>query len=175
MRVDATDEGTVTFLANFFQGGEEESVLAALASGGLFFTLSIASRCGGAGRRGADRPRRRERRSGSVSTSERSGAVKNTAEEPGQEGQQLLRTADVLRAAGITHQVLYRYMTIGLIEAADSTETGQRLFHPDVVTLIGLIKSLNSSGYSLRDMKEIFFKDKRVRRAVGAKTSRAKN
>ena len=89
----------------------------------------------------------------------------------GGEGQELLKTADVLRATGITHQVLYRYVTLGLIEAAESTPSGQRLFHPDVVTLIEVIKSLNRSGYSLRNMKEIFFKDQRVRRALGVKRS----
>ena len=88
--------------------------------------------------------------------------------------QGLLRTADVLRATGITHQVLYRYVTLGLIEAAESTPSGQRLFHPDVVTLIEVIKSLNRSGYSLRDMKTIFFKDQRVRRALGVRSTRAK-
>ena len=91
------------------------------------------------------------------------------------DGQELLRTAAVLRATGITHQVLYRYVTLGLIEAAESTPRGQRLFHPDVVTLIEVIKSLNRSGYSLRDMKEIFFKDQRVRRALGVKPTRAKS
>ena len=81
-----------------------------------------------------------------------------------QEESSLLRTAEVLERTGITHQVLYRYMTLGLIDAARTTETGVRLFHPDVVRLIEIVKGLNQSGYSLRDMKEIFFKDERVRR-----------
>ena len=75
----------------------------------------------------------------------------------------LLRTAEVLVKSEITHQVLYRYITLGLIEPARTTETGLRLFHPNVVDLIGVIKSLNQSGYSLRDMKDIFFKDERVK------------
>ena len=78
----------------------------------------------------------------------------------------LLRTAEVLEKTGITHQVLYRYMTLGLIDAAKTTETGTRLFHPDVVRLIEIVKGLNQSGYSLRDMKDIFFKDARVRRMM---------
>jgi hypothetical protein len=79
---------------------------------------------------------------------------------------QLLRTAEVLEKTRITHQVLYRYITLGLIEPARTTETGVRLFHPDVVHLIEIVKSLNQSGYSLRDMKDIFFKDERVKRMM---------
>ena len=67
---------------------------------------------------------------------------------------------------GITHQVLYRYVTLGLIEPATTTASGQRLFHPNVVGLIEVIKSLNQSGYSLRDMKATFFKDERVKKAM---------
>ncbi len=80
----------------------------------------------------------------------------------------LLRTADVLEETGITHQVLYRYITLGLIEPRVTTGTGLRFFHPNVVTLIKLIIRFNQSGYSLRDMKDIFFKDKRVKRAMSA-------
>lgn len=102
-----------------------------------------------------------------------SSTAETVAERSAHGGRELLRTADVLRATGITHQVLYRYVTLGLIEAADFTPRGQRLFHPNVVTLIEVIKSLNRSGYSLRDMKEIFFKDQRVRRALGVKVGTA--
>ena len=86
--------------------------------------------------------------------------------EEGQGDAGLLRTAEVLERTGITHQVLYRYMTLGLIDAAKTTETGVRLFHPDVVRLIEIVKGLNQSGYSLRDMKDIFFKDERVKRMM---------
>jgi DNA-binding transcriptional MerR regulator len=78
-------------------------------------------------------------------------------------GEDLLRTAEVLERTGITHQILYRYITLGLIEPSVVRETGLRLFHPDVVALIETIKNLNQR-YSLRDIKEIYFKDERVRR-----------
>ena len=80
----------------------------------------------------------------------------------------LLKTAEVIKKAEITHQVLYRYFTCGLIEPAVTTATGVRLFHPVVVPLIDIIKGLNASGYSLRDMKDIFFKDERVQRLLRA-------
>lgn len=79
-----------------------------------------------------------------------------------------LRTREVLDATGITHQILYRYITLGLIEEARTTETGQRLFHERAVAAIRLIQRLNQSGYTLRDLKDIFFKERRVRGAVSS-------
>lgn len=77
-----------------------------------------------------------------------------------------LRTAEVLARTGISHQVLYRYVTLGLVEPIDAGSTGQRSFHPSVVALIEVIQELTRSGYALRDLKDIFFKDERVRRAT---------
>ena len=74
-----------------------------------------------------------------------------------------LKTRDVLEATGITHQILYRYITLGLIQEEKITGTGQRLFSPRTVGAIRLIQRLNRSGYTLRDIKDIFFKEKRVR------------
>ncbi|HZN58265.1 MAG TPA: MerR family transcriptional regulator [Planctomycetota bacterium] len=79
----------------------------------------------------------------------------------------LLRTADVLEKTGITHQVLYRYITLGLIEPARTTPTGVRYFHPNVLLIIETIRRItHEGGYSLRDLKDIFFKDDRVKKAT---------
>ena len=115
----------------------------------------------GRGRRGAgERRQRRTRRAGAVVPSrEASGNA------PGRP--RLLRTADVLRRAGITHQILYRYVTLGLIEPARQSESGQRWFRSEVVELIEVIKSLNQTGYSLRDLKETYVRDERVEKLRG--------
>jgi DNA-binding transcriptional MerR regulator len=73
-----------------------------------------------------------------------------------------LKTKEVLDATGITHQVLYRYVTMGLIEEEVTQESGHRLFPPDTVAAIQLIQRLNQTGYTLRDIKDIFFKDERL-------------
>ena len=86
-----------------------------------------------------------------------------------QSGEEHIRAGDVLKRAGISHQVLYRYVTQGLIQEAGQTKGGQRLYHPRVVYLIERIQGLSNSGYSLRDIKDIFFKEKRVKRACGKK------
>jgi len=74
-----------------------------------------------------------------------------------------LKTREVLEATGITHQILYRYITLGLIQEAETTSTGQRLFHGRTIAAIKLIQRLNQSGYTLRDIKEIFFKEGRLK------------
>ncbi|HVR74144.1 MAG TPA: MerR family transcriptional regulator [Planctomycetota bacterium] len=86
-------------------------------------------------------------------------------DQPNLDPEFLLRPKDVLEQTGITHQILYRYITLGLIEPALTTKTGLRLFHPNVVLLIRVIQSITrNGGYSLRDLKDIFFKDERVRK-----------
>ncbi len=74
-----------------------------------------------------------------------------------------IKTREILEATGITHQILYRYITLGLVEEEMSTETGQRIFSPRAIAAIRLIQRLNRSGYTLRDIKDIFFKEKRLR------------
>ena len=74
-----------------------------------------------------------------------------------------LKTGDVLEATGITHQILYRYITLGLIPEEKVTETGQRFFSGRTVAAIRIIQRLNRSGYTLRDIKETFFTEKRLK------------
>lgn len=69
-----------------------------------------------------------------------------------------LRTKDVLRLTGISRQTLYRYITAGLVTEAERTAAGRRLFSADVVKRIALIRSINESGYALREIKEIFMR-----------------
>ena len=91
-----------------------------------------------------------------------------------QSGEENIRAGEVLKRAGISHQVLYRYVTQGLIQEAGQTKGGQRLYHPRVVYLIERIQGLSNSGYSLRDIKDIFFKEKRVQRACENEKTRKK-
>jgi len=88
----------------------------------------------------------------------------------------LLRTRDVLERTKITRQTLYRYITAGLIREAAVTESGRLLFAPEVVAHIRLIRELNESGYTLQDLKEIFFSRRRPqsrRRSAGEKSTGA--
>ena len=69
---------------------------------------------------------------------------------------ELLKTGDVLSESGISRQVLYRYIQMELIEPGQVTATGRHLFRPSVFRQIKRIQQLNDSGYTLRDIREIF-------------------
>ena len=68
----------------------------------------------------------------------------------------LLKTGEVLKGAGVSRQVLYRYMQMELIEPAQVTDTGRHFFRESVYKQIKRIQQLNESGYTLRDIREIF-------------------
>ena len=70
----------------------------------------------------------------------------------------LLRVRDVLQQAEVTRQVLNNYAMVGLIREHQRTPAGHRLFTPGVIQRIRLIQRLNASGYTLREIREIFIK-----------------
>ena len=63
-------------------------------------------------------------------------------------------------SASVTRHVIHMYLTLGLIEPAEQTPSGHNLFDASVFKRLELIERLKKSGYTLRDIKEIFFKDK---------------
>ncbi len=67
-----------------------------------------------------------------------------------------LKTGEVLKKAEISRQVLYRYIQMELVTPAKTTDTGRHLFTAGVFKQIRLIRNLNQSGYTLRDIREIF-------------------
>ena len=58
--------------------------------------------------------------------------------------------------AGISRQSLQYYLMVGLLEPAEITPTGRRLFDEKNIKRIKLIKRLNNSGYPLRAIRELF-------------------
>jgi DNA-binding transcriptional MerR regulator len=60
------------------------------------------------------------------------------------------------KKAGISRQSLQYYLMVGLLEPTDVTPTGRRLFDEKCIKRIKLIKNLNDSGYTLRDIRELF-------------------
>lgn len=67
----------------------------------------------------------------------------------------LYKTGEVLERAGISRQMLYRYMQMDLLLPAETTDTGRNLFSGAVFKQIEMIQQLNER-YTLRDIREIF-------------------
>ncbi len=63
--------------------------------------------------------------------------------------------------AGVSRQTLQYYVMLGLIKPAGKSPAGQRLFDKESISRIKLIRKLNRSGYTLRDIREIFLARKR--------------
>jgi DNA-binding transcriptional MerR regulator len=51
---------------------------------------------------------------------------------------------------------------VGLLEPVKVTRTGRRLFDPENIVRIKLVKRLNDDGYTLRAIREVFLKEKQV-------------
>lgn len=67
------------------------------------------------------------------------------------------KTGEVIKRSGVSRQVLYQYTAMGLVQEASRTAHGHRLYPKDVFARLKIIRELNASGYSLKDIKEIFF------------------
>ena len=76
--------------------------------------------------------------------------------------EKLYKTGDVLKQSGISREVFYRYLTMGLIRPARTSAGGHNLFDEKVLTHLELIRSLNATGWTLRDIKDVYFKDERL-------------
>lgn len=72
----------------------------------------------------------------------------------------LLKAGDLARLTGLTRQSLHQYVLLGLLEPVETTKGGQRLFTPEAEERIKLIRDLLASGYTLRDVRDIFFKER---------------
>jgi len=71
----------------------------------------------------------------------------------------LVKAGEVARRTGLTRQALHVYVNMGLLKPAGMTKGGQRLFDETAVERVELIRRLCGTGYTLRDIKEIFLKD----------------
>ncbi len=72
-----------------------------------------------------------------------------------------MKTSEVLEKSGITRQMLYLYATMGLIEPAAKTAAGHGLYDGATLTRLKIVRDAVETGYSLRDIREIFFEGSR--------------
>ena len=69
---------------------------------------------------------------------------------------ELVSIGAAAKKAGISRQSLQYYIMVGLLEPAEVTPTGRRLFDEKCIERIKLIRKLNESGYPLRAIRELF-------------------
>ena len=74
--------------------------------------------------------------------------------------QKLMPIGTTAKQSGVSRQTLQYYLMLGLLEPAETTTTGRRLFNEGSVERIKLIKRLNESGYPLRAIRELFLENR---------------
>jgi DNA-binding transcriptional MerR regulator len=82
-----------------------------------------------------------------------------------------LRSGDVARAAGVNQQTLRYYERRGLLPAPDRSPGGHRLYPPDAVTTLRVIKAAQRLGFTLDEVAGLLAVGRhhhgRVRRPAG--------
>ena len=71
-----------------------------------------------------------------------------------------LRISDAAKAAEVSRQTIEYYIMLGLIDpvCVRNGERNSRYFDEKLVQRIKLIRKLNKSGYTLRDIREVYLK-----------------
>ncbi len=75
----------------------------------------------------------------------------------------LLKTGELAKRSGLSRQVIYTYTTMQLIRPVATNKAGHKLFDETALVHLRLIQNLVALGYTLRDIRQIFFKQPRGR------------
>lgn len=82
------------------------------------------------------------------------------AAKPPHPGASYLRISAAARAAGVSRQTVEYYIMVGLIQPIRPEGNKGRFFDETLVKRIKLIRRLNESGYTLRDIREVYLRKK---------------
>lgn len=83
----------------------------------------------------------------------------------GEGKKKLYKAGELSRRTGLTRQALHQYAQMGLIEPAEITKGGQRLFSAGEERKVKLIRDLCAQGYTLKDVKDIFIEKRAANKA----------
>ena len=72
----------------------------------------------------------------------------------------LMRISAAAEAAGVSTRTVEYYILIGLVRPIHQPDKPGRYFDAALVRRIRLIKRLNNSGYTLRDIRETYLRKK---------------
>lgn len=84
-----------------------------------------------------------------------------------------LRPGQVAAAARVGRQTLRYYERRGLIDEPDRTLGGHRLYPPETVTLLGIIKTAQRLGFTLDEVADLLTVGRRPSRTVDGLHARA--
>jgi len=68
----------------------------------------------------------------------------------------LVRISAAAKAADVSKQTIEYYVMLGLIEPVRKEGSSGRFFDDELIRRIRLIRQLNKSGYTLRDIRETY-------------------
>jgi DNA-binding transcriptional MerR regulator len=88
--------------------------------------------------------------------------MKNNSDDNSDKGVKLMQIGAAAEKAGISRQSLQYYLMVGLLEPAQLTPSGRRLFDKQSIKTIKLIKKLSDSGYPLRAIRELFLEGRNL-------------
>ena len=74
--------------------------------------------------------------------------------------ERLYKIGEVIQRSGLSRQVIHSYTLLGLIHPAARTAAGHRLYPKAVFSRLQLIRDLQESGMTLRDIAQTYFRNK---------------
>ena len=74
----------------------------------------------------------------------------------GAPARKLYSVGEVVKASGISRQVLHNYTVLGLLRPAERTPTNRRYYDESVFRRVKLIRRMLGTGYTLQDLREVF-------------------
>lgn len=76
----------------------------------------------------------------------------------------LLTIGKAAERAGVSSQSVQYYLMLGLLDPTSATPGGHRLFDEKAIERIRLIKKLNATGYTLRDIRVLFMQQGKIKK-----------
>jgi len=71
-----------------------------------------------------------------------------------------LRISQAAKQSGVSKQTIEYYILVGLVKPIREKDGHARFFDDKLIRRVKLIKELNTSGYTLLDIKELYLKGK---------------
>ena len=72
----------------------------------------------------------------------------------------LLKLSEAAEAAGVAKQTIEYYIMLGLVNPITPEGTRRRLFDEELIKRIRLIRELNDTGYTLREIRTTWLRSR---------------